>query len=112
AHHGISRRRRGRDQGVSLQHLVSMYRLHQDHRGCQAGGEAAMTSPREAGRSPQRKDILDKVTGRARYTSDLEAPGMAHACLARSKLAHGVIRSVDVSAALAMPGVVCVVTAS
>jgi CO/xanthine dehydrogenase Mo-binding subunit len=59
-----------------------------------------------------RKDIRDKVTGRARYTSDLTAPGMGHAVLARSTVSHGIVRGIDTSAAEALPGVRCVITAA
>jgi len=70
-----------------------------------------VTEPIEAGQRHQRKDIVDKVTGRARYTCDLEVAGMAYARLARSKVAHGTLKNVDTSAARALPGVICVVTA-
>jgi CO/xanthine dehydrogenase Mo-binding subunit len=71
-----------------------------------------MTTPRVVGRRVERKDIRDKVTGRARYVSDLSAPGMGHAALVRSTVAHGVLRGVDISAAEALPGVRCVITAA
>ena len=58
-----------------------------------------------------RKDIVDKVTGRAQYTSDLTVPGMVHAALVRSPVAHGVVRGMDASAALALPGVLYIATA-
>lgn len=56
-------------------------------------------------------DGFDKVRGRARYTSDLAIPGMAHAKLLRSPHAHARIRSIDTSAASALPGVIAVLTA-
>jgi CO/xanthine dehydrogenase Mo-binding subunit len=71
-----------------------------------------MTSARVVGRNVVRKDIRDKVTGRARYASDLTAPGMAHAVLVRSTVPHGLLRGVDTSAAEALPGVRCVITAA
>ena len=46
------------------------------------------------------------LTGEARYTNDLVIPGALHLALVRSPYAHARIRSVDVSGALAMPGVV------
>lgn len=57
-----------------------------------------------------RQDALDKVTGRARYTSDIAVQGMAYAALVRSQVSHGVIRSVDTTDAERMPGVLAVVT--
>jgi CO/xanthine dehydrogenase Mo-binding subunit len=55
---------------------------------------------------------MDKVTGRARYVTDLTQPGMLHAALLRSPHAHARIRSIDVTAARAVPGVHAVVTSA
>lgn len=55
-------------------------------------------------------DGPDKVTGAARYTFDLEVPGMLHAKLLRSPHAHARIVAIDASRAEALDGVVCVVT--
>jgi aerobic carbon-monoxide dehydrogenase large subunit len=46
------------------------------------------------------------LTGEARYTNDLVIPGALHLAVVRSPYAHARIRSVDVSGALALPGVV------
>ena len=46
------------------------------------------------------------LTGEAKYTNDLNLPGALHLALARSPYAHARILSVDLSAALAAPGVV------
>jgi carbon-monoxide dehydrogenase large subunit len=51
------------------------------------------------------------LTGRGRYVDDLPIEGALHAHFVRSPIAHGHIVSVDVSAALAQPGVVAVYTA-
>jgi len=67
---------------------------------------------RVVGRSVRRPDALDKVTGRARYVTDLTQPGMLHAALLRSPHAHARIRSIDVTAARAVPGVHAVVTSA
>ncbi len=45
------------------------------------------------------------VCGKGRYTDDLDLPGQAYAAIVRSTHAHGLIRSIDVTAARAMPGV-------
>ena len=50
-------------------------------------------------------DLRAKVTGRARYAEDFRAPGMLFARLLLSPLPHARIRSIDTSAALALPGV-------
>jgi xanthine dehydrogenase YagR molybdenum-binding subunit len=52
-----------------------------------------------------RVDAVPKVTGRARYTQDVRLPGMLHGALLRSPHPRATVRSVDVSAALRMPGV-------
>jgi carbon-monoxide dehydrogenase large subunit len=53
-----------------------------------------------------RKEDPALLTGEAKYTNDLNIPGALHLALVRSPYAHARILSVDVSAALAMPGVV------
>ena len=62
------------------------------------------------GRSIPRLEAHAKVTGRAEYVHNLIVPGMLIAKVFRSTVAHGRIRSIDVSAARAMPGVHAVYT--
>ena len=62
------------------------------------------------GRSVTRSDALEKVTGRARYVTDLELPGMAHAALLRSPYPHARIVRIDTGRARAVPGVHAVLT--
>ncbi|MEU8662800.1 molybdopterin-dependent oxidoreductase [Actinoplanes philippinensis] len=50
------------------------------------------------------------VTGTARYTFDLDIPGLLHLSVLRSPHAHARIRSIDTSGALAVPGVEAVLT--
>jgi len=50
------------------------------------------------------------VTGAGKYLADIQLPGMLHAAILRSPYAHARIRSIDVSEAAAMPGVVAVYT--
>jgi xanthine dehydrogenase YagR molybdenum-binding subunit len=57
-----------------------------------------------------RVDGPDKVTGRARYAVEHPVDGAAHAWAVPSVIAKGAIRSVDASAALALPGVLAVLT--
>ncbi|MGE4239964.1 xanthine dehydrogenase family protein molybdopterin-binding subunit [Ramlibacter sp.] len=57
-----------------------------------------------------RADYLQKVTGTATFASDVEVPGMLHGKVLRSTVPHARIRGIDASAALAMPGVVAVLT--
>ena len=62
------------------------------------------------GRSIPKLDNLEKVQGRAQYIADLSRPGMLHAAILGSPHAHARILGYDVSAALAAPGVVAVLT--
>jgi xanthine dehydrogenase molybdenum-binding subunit len=55
-------------------------------------------------------DLVAKVTGRAKYAEDYRAEGMLFAKLLLSPVPHGHIRSIDMSAALAMPGVKGIIT--
>ncbi|MBM12497.1 MAG: oxidoreductase [Chloroflexi bacterium] len=64
------------------------------------------------GSTPVRHDGADKVTGRARYGADTNMPGMLYGKILRSPHAHAVIKSVDASAAEALPGVHAVVTSA
>lgn len=54
----------------------------------------------------------DVVTGAVRYLTDFSLPEMLHGAVVRSSVPHGRIRGVDVSSALAVPGVVKVLTAT
>jgi 4-hydroxybenzoyl-CoA reductase subunit alpha len=55
-------------------------------------------------------DGPEKVSGRAKYTADLIAPGMLAGRIYRSPYSHGEIVRVNISAALALPGVRAIVT--
>ena len=50
------------------------------------------------------------LTGRARYVDDVELPRQAYGALVLSPHAHARLRRVDVSRALAAPGVLCALT--
>ena len=62
------------------------------------------------GKNMTRVDAKDKVTGEARYTADLEPKGLLTAKVVRSTIANGVVKSFDLSEALAVSGVVKIVT--
>ena len=55
------------------------------------------------GTRPIRHDGLDKVTGRAIYGADVKLPDMLYGFVLRSPHAHARIKSIDTSAAEAMP---------
>ncbi|MDE0473291.1 MAG: hypothetical protein OXI50_01915, partial [Gammaproteobacteria bacterium] len=56
-------------------------------------------------------DVIAKVTGRARYAEDFRADGMLFCRLITSPMPHARVRSIDASEALAMEGVVAILTA-
>lgn len=57
------------------------------------------------GKSLQRIDGIDKVTGSAKYAGDIKFKHMLHAKLLRSPHAHARIKGIDTSAAENLPGV-------
>ncbi|MFC2077780.1 xanthine dehydrogenase family protein molybdopterin-binding subunit [Candidatus Bipolaricaulota bacterium] len=69
-----------------------------------------MDELRYVGKGVSREDGIDKVSGTARYTHDLEIPGMLHACIIRSPHASARIVSIQTEAAEALPGVRVVLT--
>ncbi|SVB21719.1 uncharacterized protein METZ01_LOCUS174573, partial [marine metagenome] len=62
------------------------------------------------GTNPIRHDGYDKVTGRAIYGADVKLPNLIWGEVVRSTIAHGKIKSIDVSEAEKMEGVFAVIT--
>ena len=62
------------------------------------------------GTRPVRPDGVEKVTGRANFGADLNLPGMLHGKILRSPHAHARIKSVDLSGALAVDGVLAAIS--
>lgn len=58
---------------------------------------------------PPRVEALEKVTGQARYTVDVQQPGQLEGRILRSPHAHARVGRIDGTAALALPGVRAVV---
>ncbi|HET6142242.1 MAG TPA: molybdopterin cofactor-binding domain-containing protein, partial [Candidatus Acidoferrales bacterium] len=56
-------------------------------------------------------DLHAKVTGQAKYAEDYRADGMLFCKLLLSPMPHARVRSIDTSAAMAMPGVKAILTA-
>ena len=64
------------------------------------------------GRAPKgRLEDGRMLTGKGRYVSDWTLPNQAHGHFLRSDRPHAKILSIDASAAMAMPGVIAVITA-
>ena len=62
------------------------------------------------GASSKRREDVRFLTGRGRYTADIQLHGQTYAAFARSTHAHARIVSIDTSAAEAMEGVLAVFT--
>lgn len=62
------------------------------------------------GASSKRREDKRFLTGRGRYTDDINLAGQAYAVFVRSQVAHGKLNGVDTAAAEAMPGVIRVFT--
>src|SRR5215469_11130157 len=71
---------------------------------------AAIAAERYVGARIKRSEDPRILTGTGRYVDDIKLPRMLHAAFVRSPMAHARLLSVDVSAALALPGVVAVLT--
>src|SRR5436309_9806480 len=59
---------------------------------------------RSLGTKVKRLDGPDKATGRAKYSYDVNRPGMLHGAILRSQYAHAKIKSLDTAAAKKTPG--------
>lgn len=57
------------------------------------------------GQPMERVEDLRMLRGRGTYIADVNRPGQLHAVILRSSVAHGILDKIDVSAALALPGV-------
>ncbi len=62
------------------------------------------------GASVKRKEDQRFITGKGRYTDDINLKGQTHAVFVRSPHAHATIKSINTAKALKMPGVVAVLT--
>jgi 2-furoyl-CoA dehydrogenase large subunit len=72
--------------------------------------DQAMTGS-ATGQKLRRFEDADLLRGRGRFADDLPVPrGLLHAAILRSPHAHAELVSIDAAAALAMPGVACIVT--
>ena len=62
------------------------------------------------GKSPNRKEDDRLIRGQGLFVDDKQDCGMLHLHLVRSPYAHARILNIDVSAAEALPGVICTLT--
>jgi xanthine dehydrogenase YagR molybdenum-binding subunit len=57
------------------------------------------------GHDAVRQDARERVRGEARYTADIQLPGMLHTAVLRSPHAHARVKTIDLAPALGLPGV-------
>jgi carbon-monoxide dehydrogenase large subunit len=62
------------------------------------------------GQPVSRKEDPTLLRGEGRYTDDINLAGQAYAVMVRSRIAHGLLKGIDTSAAKAMPGVLAILT--
>src|SRR5579872_2885803 len=120
-HHGVGRaaaaqpasERGGNPRSARQQHLP-LHRLRENHRGGGLCGGASrrgsiavneIVPVRTIGAYVPMVDGPEKVSGRAKYTADIVAPGMLAGRIFRSPYSHAEILDVDVSEAAMLPGV-------
>src|SRR5262249_34519976 len=104
--------KRRRDQGSALGEPLPVHRLREDPRRGEAGSGVSVTEL-QVGRAvgvARRPDAVPKATGEFAFSSDVEAAGMLWGHTLRAPHAHALVRSIDVSEALTMPGVHAVLT--
>lgn len=65
---------------------------------------------KHVGKNYTRNDAVEKTTGSAKFVADLKFPGMLHAKVLRSPYAHAIIKNIDTTEALKVPGVFAVLT--
>ena len=68
------------------------------------------SGPQEIGQSRRRKEDQRLITGRTRWTDNLQLPGLLHLAMVRSPFAHATITSIDTSEAKKALNVVTVLT--
>src|SRR5882672_4000818 len=70
----------------------------------------ARSAPEGVGKPVRRREDPRLVTGAGCYSDDVNLPGQAYAALVRSPHAHARVEAVDGAGALAIPGVIAVLT--
>ena len=65
----------------------------------------------QVGKSVERWDAVAKVTGKANYTGDIPQKELLYGKVCRAKIAHGLVKNIDLRDALMVPGVVKILTA-
>lgn len=92
----------GSSRKISYAQLVGGKRIERHLKDVPVKPVSAFTI---VGRSPRRKDALEKVTGKAVYGGDVKLPGVLHARILRPPAHGSKLKAVHVSAAEKIPGV-------
>ena len=71
---------------------------------------SAVSALNVVGHATPKIDAIERASGKAAYTGDIQLPGMLYARVLRSPHAHARIRKIDTSKAAALPGVKAVIT--
>ena len=71
---------------------------------------ATAAPEREIGKARRRKEDQRLITGRTRWTDNIQLPGMLHLAMVRSPFAHAKITAIDTTQAKAASGVIDVIT--
>jgi carbon-monoxide dehydrogenase large subunit len=71
---------------------------------------ASETPAAEIGKARTRKEDQRLITGRTRWTDNIQLPGMLHLAMVRSPFAHATISAISVDEAKGAPGVIAVFT--
>src|ERR1700747_2538573 len=105
----------GRGARGAVRQSLPLHRLS-EHRRCDDGCSRADANGRAMttrffGAPVKRNEDKKLLTGQALFIDDVELPGMLHAALLRSQVAHARIKNIDTSAALQRGGVIAVYTA-
>src|ERR1039457_82841 len=107
--------RRGSARRAVVQ-SVPLHRLSEHHQGRARRGQRdarEMTAPAKfVGRSVPRLEDRPLLLGQGRFAADISFPGQWTMRVVRSAVAHGKIKSIDATAALALPGVHAVWTSA
>jgi CO/xanthine dehydrogenase Mo-binding subunit/aerobic-type carbon monoxide dehydrogenase small subunit (CoxS/CutS family) len=71
---------------------------------------SAVSALSVVGHDTERIDAVERTTGKAKYSGDVQLPGMLYARVLRSPHPHARITRIDASKALALPGVKAVIS--
>src|SRR5436309_5678789 len=99
--------------GMASVHYCAAHACHSTADRCYRSSGKTMTKRAESagiGQSVVRKEDAALLTGQGRFSDDINLVGQSYAVMVRSPHAHARIRSIDPSAASAVPGVIAVLT--